>query len=94
MNVKEYRDAVYEAMDNMWKGRYKRTMKAQTQKDTLFNYLKNRRYALESYIQAYKDMAEEYPETKDVNKIRIAGTELQLQEINKVIDYCEKRGRY
>ena len=89
MNVKEYRDAFYEAMDNMWKGR---TMK-QT-KDNLYNYLQNRVIALTTYIKSYEDMIKEYPETESVNRARIIVTELQLEEINKVISYCEKRGRY
>ena len=89
MNVKEYRDAFYEAMDNMWKGR---TMK-QT-KDNLYNYLQNRVIALTTYIKSYEDMIKEYPETESVNRARIIATELQLEEVNKVISYCEKRGRY
>lgn len=89
MNVKEYRDAFYEAMDNMWKGR---TMKQQ--KDNLYNYLQNRVIALTTYIKSYEDMIKEYPETESVNRARIIATELQLEEINKVISYCEKRGRY
>lgn len=89
MNVKEYRDAFYEAMDNMWKGK---TMKQQ--KDNLYNYLQNRVIALTTYIKSYEDMIKEYPETESINRARIIATELQLEEINKVISYCEKRGRY
>ena len=90
MNVKEYRDAFYEAMDNMWKGG---TQMKQT-KDNLYNYLQNRVIALTTYIKSYEDMIKEYPETESVNRARIIATELQLEEINKVISYCEKRGRY
>ena len=90
MNVKEYRDAFYEAMDNMWKGRT--NMKAT--KDNLYTYLQNRVIALTTYIKSYEDMIKEYPETESINRARIIATELQLEEINKVISYCEKRGRY
>ena len=63
-------------------------------KDNLFNYLQNRVIALTTYIKSYEDMIKEYPETESVNRARIIATELQLEEINKVISYCEKRGRY
>lgn len=63
-------------------------------KNTLRQYLFDRQRALNSYIEIFDAQAKEYPEMKEISEDRKRGFTEALEEINKVIAYCEKRGRF
>lgn len=63
-------------------------------KNTLRQYLADRQRALRSYIELFDAQAKEYPEMKEISEDRKRGFTEALEEINKVIAYCEKRGRF
>lgn len=63
-------------------------------KDTLRQYLNDRQRALQTYLEAFETQIKDFPEMKQIAETRKQMYQEALNEINKVITYCEKRGRF